>query len=123
MRIAISASGPRLTDQVDPRFGRCACFIIYDTESKTTESLDNGAAAGGGGAGVQAGQAVAGAHVDAVLTGNMGPNAYRVLEAAGVKCVMGCRGTVEKVVKDFQEGRLGSAGGANVRAHYGTGPR
>ncbi|MGC7879857.1 NifB/NifX family molybdenum-iron cluster-binding protein [Desulforudis sp. 1190] len=32
MRVAVSAVGPRLTDRVDPRFGRCACFIIYDTE-------------------------------------------------------------------------------------------
>lgn len=120
MRIAISATGSRLTDQVDPRFGRCSCFIIYDIESGKVQILDNSAAASGGGAGVQAAQAVAGAKVEAVLTGHLGPNAYRVLEAAGIKCYTGCDGTVEEAVRKFTDGDLKPAAGASVEAHHGA---
>ncbi|MFZ5898912.1 MAG: NifB/NifX family molybdenum-iron cluster-binding protein [Bacillota bacterium] len=119
MRVAVSATGPRLTDRVDPRFGRCACFVIYDTESGKVEFLDNSAAASGGGAGVQASQAVAGAGVGAVLTGSLGPNAWRVLEAAGIKCYTGCTGTVEEAVRLFTAGSLKPASGATVKAHHG----
>ncbi|MEW6726685.1 NifB/NifX family molybdenum-iron cluster-binding protein [Desulforudis sp. 1088] len=120
MRVAVSAVGPRLTDRVDPRFGRCACFIIYDTEDGKVETLDNGAAASGGGAGVQAAQAVAGAGVGAVLTGSLGPNAYRVLDAAGIKCYTGCNGTVEEALRRFTAGNLKPAPGATVEAHHGA---
>ncbi|MDI6711515.1 MAG: NifB/NifX family molybdenum-iron cluster-binding protein [Thermoanaerobacterales bacterium] len=119
MRVAVSATGSRLTDRVDPRFGRCSCFVIYDTESGKVETLDNSAAASGGGAGVQASQAVAGAKVDVVLTGNLGPNAYRVFETAGIKCYTGCAGTVEEAIKKFTNGELEPAGGASVGAHHG----
>ncbi|MBW1759768.1 MAG: dinitrogenase iron-molybdenum cofactor biosynthesis protein, partial [Deltaproteobacteria bacterium] len=30
MKIAISSSGRNLDAQVDPRFGRCNCFIVID---------------------------------------------------------------------------------------------
>ena len=30
MKIAVSSTGPELQDLVDPRFGRCRYYIIYD---------------------------------------------------------------------------------------------
>lgn len=39
MKIAISAEGPTTQDIVDPRFGRAAGFVIYDTETKTLNIL------------------------------------------------------------------------------------
>jgi hypothetical protein len=41
MKIAISASGPTLESPVDPRFGRAACFIIYDSANGQFEAHDN----------------------------------------------------------------------------------
>jgi len=41
MKIAVSSVGPTLASQVDPRFGRCAYFIIADIESGQHEAVDN----------------------------------------------------------------------------------
>ena len=41
MKIAITAQGPELSAQVDPRFGRAKYFIIYDVDSDEFEAVDN----------------------------------------------------------------------------------
>jgi len=60
MRIAITATGLTLDAEVDPRFGRCQYFIIVDPETLEFESLENSSAMAGGGAGISAGQMIAG---------------------------------------------------------------
>jgi predicted Fe-Mo cluster-binding NifX family protein len=70
MKVAISSTGPTLDAEVDPRFGRCPCFIIADTQAGGFESVDNASAMSGGGAGISAAQMIAGKEVKAVLTGN-----------------------------------------------------
>ena len=85
MKVTISAHGDDLHSLVDPRFGRAHWFIIADTESDQWSAFDNSANANAsGGAGVQAGTTVAAQGVGAVITGNVGPNAHRVLAAAGI---------------------------------------
>ena len=81
MKIAVSATAPDLSAQVDPRFGRCRYFIIVDPDSMEFESIENSSAMAGGGAGVATAQLIVGKEVEAVLTGNCGPNAFSVLEA------------------------------------------
>lgn len=56
MKLAITSAGTTLDSQVDPRFGRCPYFIIYDTETKQFEAVQNEAGLSGSGAGIQAGQ-------------------------------------------------------------------
>jgi len=75
MMIAISATGPTLDAEVDPRFGRCQCFIIADPQTMEFEAADNSSAMAAGGAGISAAQMIAGKGVEALLTGNCGPNA------------------------------------------------
>ena len=41
MKIAVSSSGKDLDSQVDPRFGRCAYFVIVETENMSFEAFDN----------------------------------------------------------------------------------
>jgi predicted Fe-Mo cluster-binding NifX family protein len=60
MKIAISAAGPTLDAEVDPRFGRCQYFIIADPEMMEFEAMDNSSAMAAGGAGIAAAQAIAG---------------------------------------------------------------
>ena len=60
MRIAISATGPDLDDQVDPRFGRCQYFVIVDPDSMQFESVENSSAMASGGAGISAAQMIIG---------------------------------------------------------------
>ncbi len=56
MKIAITSTGPTLDDPVDPRFGRCAYFVIVKTNDMSFEAFDNESIALGGGAGIQAAQ-------------------------------------------------------------------
>lgn len=41
MKIAISSTGPDLTDLVDPRFGRCSFYVFVDTETKESQAVKN----------------------------------------------------------------------------------
>lgn len=85
MKVAISAQGSDIDALVDPRFGRAAWFIVADSESLEWTAVDNRENAGSsGGAGVQVGTLIADQGVQGVITGNVGPNAHRVLSAAGV---------------------------------------
>jgi predicted Fe-Mo cluster-binding NifX family protein len=121
MRIAISATGPTLEAEVDPRFGRCQYFIIADPQTKEFEAVENSSALASGGAGISAAQAIAAKGVAAVLTGNCGPNAYQVLSAAGIQVITGVSGKVKDVIEAYQSGKLRASGSANVPDHFGMG--
>ncbi len=121
MKIAVTAKGKTLADHVDPRFGRCPYFLVVDTEMSHVEPIENPNLALGGGAGIQAAQLMAEREVEAVLTGNCGPNAYRTLEAAGIAVIVGVEGTVGEAVEKFQSGALSTTQGPNVAGHFGTG--
>ena len=119
MKIAISATGPSIDAEVDPRFGRCHYFGIVDPDTMQFESIENSSASASGGAGISAAQMIAGKGVEAVLTGNCGPNAYQVLSPAGIKVITGGSGTVQDAVKDYKEGKLQASSQPNVDAHSG----
>lgn len=119
MRICVTSQGSTLESQVDPRFGRCAYFIIVDTDTMKFEAIDNAQVQAGGGAGVQSGRLMAEKEIKAVLTGNVGPNAYQTLSAAGIEIITGISGTVQDAVEKYKNGKLKPTGGANVESHYG----
>jgi predicted Fe-Mo cluster-binding NifX family protein len=121
MKIAVSATGPSLDAEVDPRFGRCAYFLFVETADWSFEAVANANVTLGGGAGVQSGQLVAEKGVEYLLTGNCGPNAYRTLEAAGIKVVTGCSGTVRQAVEGLQSGAWTAIQQPNVDSHFGMG--
>ena len=59
MKVAVSASGRDLDSQIDPRFGRCAFFLVVETDEMSFESFSNENMALAGGAGIQSAQFVA----------------------------------------------------------------
>lgn len=120
MVIAVTARGVDLGAAVDPRFGRAAAFVVLDTDTGAVRALDNREASlAGQGAGIQAARLMAEQGIQAVLTGHCGPNAYRVLYAAGVRVYTGvAEGTVREAVERFQAGRLHEAAGADVQPHW-----
>ena len=119
MRVAVSSSGKDLASQIDPRFGRCAYFIIFNTDDMSFEAFENENAALGGGAGIQSAQFVASKDVGAVITGNCGPNAVRTLEAAGIKLFTGQSGAVKEGIERFKNNELKASREANVPDHFG----
>ena len=119
MKIVISSSGKDLNSQVDPRFGRCAYFLIVDTDDMSFEIYDNESGALGSGAGIQSAQFVASKGAKAVITGNCGPNAVSTLDAAGIQMFLGNAGTVKEVLENYKNGKLTPAKTANVTDHNG----
>jgi predicted Fe-Mo cluster-binding NifX family protein len=101
MKVAVSATGPSLQAEVDPRFGRCPSFVLVETENLSFEAVPNRSASLAGGAGIQSAQLMVQRGVKAVLTGHCGPNAQQALSAAGIQVVDGCSGTVAEVVERF----------------------
>ncbi len=122
MKICVTAAGQGLDAAIDPRFGRCQYFTVVDTDTMEYESIDNASIGASGGAGIQAGQFIAGKGVEVVLTGNVGPNAYDTLEAAGISIITGVAGKVRDAVEGYKNGRLKpSTSGPSVKAHFGMG--
>ncbi|MBI5845006.1 MAG: DUF134 domain-containing protein [Deltaproteobacteria bacterium] len=113
--IAISSEGPSLDDLVDPRFGRAAGFVIFDTQTKVHSYLDNGSSqARAQGAGIQAAEIVADAEASVVLTGYVGPKAFQALTAVGIKVVQDLGGiTVREALRRCAEGGVEFAEGPN----------
>jgi predicted Fe-Mo cluster-binding NifX family protein len=120
MKVAVSSSGKDLDSQIDPRFGRCAYFLIVETEDMSFEVSENESIALGGGAGIQSAQFVASMGAKAVLTGNCGPNAVDTLAAARVELFTGQKGTIRQAIEMYKKGELRPSTEATVTAHYGT---
>ena len=121
MKIAVTANGTDLDAPASPVFGRCSTYILVDTETMQYEALANPAVASGGGAGIQAAQFIVEHGAEAVVTGNVGPNALGVFNAAGIPVYLNKGGTVRQAVQAYQEGLLSSTSDATVSAHAGMG--
>jgi predicted Fe-Mo cluster-binding NifX family protein len=119
MKIGITSTGENLDADIDQRFGRCRNFIIVDTESMEFIVLSNENAMASGGAGIQAAQTVAKAGVKAVVTGDMGPNAFQILSAAGIMVFTGANGTVNQAIEKYKKGELKETESASVGNHFG----
>jgi predicted Fe-Mo cluster-binding NifX family protein/Pyruvate/2-oxoacid:ferredoxin oxidoreductase delta subunit len=123
MKIAVTAKGKSLGDQVDPRFGRCPYFLVVDIDSADMkfDAIENPNIALGGGAGIQSAQLMAEHDVTYVLTGNCGPNAFQTLEAAEIQVITGVNGIVRQIVEQFKSNAFSTASNPNVASHYGIG--
>ncbi|MGC8667348.1 MAG: NifB/NifX family molybdenum-iron cluster-binding protein [Chthonomonadales bacterium] len=112
MKIAVTASRPDATASVDPRFGRGAFYMVYDTDAATWQALENtqGRAASHG-AGVRAAEQIAASGAAVLLTGSCGPRAFQVLTEAGIKVCTGVTGSVTEAVQRFLRGEIAPASG------------
>ena len=123
MKVVVTAQGSDLDSPTSPIFGRCPAFVFVDSETMEAEGVENASAAAGGGAGVQAAQWVVAQGAQAVLSCNVGPNAFAVLAQAGVPVYRIEGGTVREVVQALKDGKLEAVGGANVASHSGMARR
>ena len=121
MRIVVSAQADGLEAPASPVFGRCPVYVFVDTETMQVEAAPNPAMNQGGGAGIQAAQFVVERGAKAVVSGNVGPNAFGVLQSADVSVYLFSGGTVRQAVEGYKNGQLSAIGGANVQAHAGMG--
>lgn len=119
MKVVVTAQGNNLDSAVDQRFGRCAWFVVFDTEAGTHEAVSNEQnLQAAQGAGVQSATTVADTGCTAVLTGHCGPKAFRALSAAGIEVLVGASGTVREALEAYRAGSLKAASAADVEGHW-----
>jgi len=110
MKIIITSKEKFMEGAIDPRFGRCANFLVYDEISGGIEAVENLNASMAGGAGVQAAQFAVSKGADAVISGSFGPNAFNALKAAGIEMYLaGESKTAKEAALMLKEGRLQNA--------------
>jgi len=119
-KVCLTSQGDNLDSEVDPRFGRCLFFVVVNLETGEFKALKNPNTDSMGGAGVQSGQLIAGEKVKAVLTGNVGPNAYQTLKAADIQVITGVSGKVSEAVERYKKGEFESTDGPSVGSKFGT---
>jgi predicted Fe-Mo cluster-binding NifX family protein len=119
MKIAITTKGFDLDSEVDPRFGRAKRFLVVDSESGEFTVVDNTPNLdASGGAGIQSAETIARHGAEVMLTGHCGPNAFRALEAAGIKVVTEVDGIVKDAVEKLSKGEYTFAESADVAGHW-----
>lgn len=122
MKIGVSSTGKTLDSLLDTRLGRCSCFIIFDNANKQWEAVDNPGIQAAGGAGIKAAQALVDAGVEAVITGNVGPNAWDILQQAQVKLYRSNGGTIQTALEALEANGLECLQNAGP-SHAGMGNR
>jgi len=119
MKICVTSEGKTLDSKVDSRFGRCQYFVFVDTDTSEFEAIENPNMQFSGGAGIQSGQLMMSKSVKAVLTGNVGPNAFQTLQAGGIKIYTGLSGKVQDAVEKYKSGTLKPTENPSVGSKFG----
>jgi predicted Fe-Mo cluster-binding NifX family protein len=121
MKIAVTSYDKDITGKIDRSFGRAKWFVVVDTENDTVEAHSNEQNVNAvQGAGIQAAQNISNLGVDVILTGNVGPNAFRTLSAASIKIFVVGKDveTVEEAIAEWKAGRLQEVNEATIEGHW-----
>ena len=88
MKVAITSTGQSLESKLDQRFGRCAFFVIYDTETGGGEILPNPNKDAEEGAGPASVQLVASKEVEKIVSGEFGYKIKSLLDSLRIQMVV-----------------------------------
>jgi predicted Fe-Mo cluster-binding NifX family protein len=107
MKIAISSNSEKIDSLIDQRFGRCPFFLIIDTSNnlENFEVIKNEGAILGHAAGIKAAEQIGELEVNAVITGQLGPNATKILNELNIKAYS-ASGKVSDAINDFKNNTL-----------------
>jgi len=117
MKVAVTAIGADLNSMVDERFGRCRYFIFADPKTKEYEAVENEYASGAHGTGIQVAQFIADKKASALITGNVGPNAMKVLAESGIEVYTAHSMSIKEALEHFEKGNLNKALGPTTTGH------
>lgn len=106
MKIALSTSGENLQSQLDLRFGRCKYFYIYDLDNKHGYIIENQGLKANEGAGIVASQQLVEENIDVIITGNLGPNAFNIIEKADIVAYKANEGNLNEVLDKYNNNIL-----------------
>ncbi len=109
MKIAIASQGKELSSNVDPRFGRASYILIFDTNTRQMEVLDNRESSEAvGGAGVKTAETIVEKNAECIVSQNFGPKALQVFKSADVKAAVISSGTIEEAIEKIKNGMFHS---------------
>ena len=120
MKVAISTSGNTIDSTVDPRFGRCQNFLIVNIDTLEYQAIENIAQYEGHGAGISAAQFIVEKGVKAIISGNIGPNAFRVLASANIQ-LFTYNGIIKDAIIKLKNNELIAVTGPTNPGHSGIG--
>lgn len=106
MKIAISSEGKTIDNSLDTRFGRCEYFQIHETGSENILILENKGHVATGGAGIAAAQQIIDEEIDIIITGSLGPNAFELIDKAGIKAYKCDSISVKAALEKYNKGEL-----------------
>ncbi|MBN2318158.1 MAG: NifB/NifX family molybdenum-iron cluster-binding protein [Acidobacteria bacterium] len=120
MKISISSQGSNPDSAVDPRFGRAAQFLIYDTDTASYEVISNSQGQEAAqGAGIKAAETISRCGAQVLITGHCGPKAFSTLKAAGIEVIIGAEGlSVSQAVDKYKSGQFDATNSSDVRGHW-----
>jgi predicted DNA-binding protein (UPF0251 family)/predicted Fe-Mo cluster-binding NifX family protein len=119
VRVVITSVDGTMEGMVDERFGRARRLIVCDPVTGENRVIENSKQKNvGQGAGIQTARTIIGLEVDTVITGHLGPNAFKALEAAGIEAYSAFNMTADDAIKAYKEGRLRRLSGADVPGHW-----
>ncbi|MBF0492784.1 MAG: PDZ domain-containing protein [Deltaproteobacteria bacterium] len=101
--VAVAAMGSTSADQVSPMFTKSPYFILVDLKKGTLNAVANTQSEA---TGILAAKWLMQNHIDAVITGRIGPRAYDALSDAKIAVYAGVFGSIEDVIQAFREGKL-----------------
>lgn len=106
MKILISAAGKNIeNDNIDTTFHWSSCFLIIDTLNNSVKSLDNTIKNKPREEGNTINRLVKIEGVEAIITYEIGPKAFKLFNQNGVK-IYQSRGKIVKAINQFEEGKL-----------------
>src|SRR5690554_5265611 len=88
MKVAITSTGDSLDSKLDERFGRCSFFVVYDTESKSTEFIPNPNKEAENGAGPASVQVVASRNVSKIVSGEFGMKIKSLVDSLQIQMIV-----------------------------------
>ena len=120
MKIAVCAKTTGMDAQADDRFGRAEYYVIFDTETRSSETFENPAKGEPAGAGGSAVRFISQQGAQAVLAPELGPkavDALRAFELAAFRYTE--KKTVRETIADFLDGKLAKADVSTTKSKHG----
>lgn len=106
MKIIIPVNEETENTEIAQSFGRAPFYMLYDTETKKTETIPNPATESPSGAGIKAAQTIVDSGAKVLLTIRCGNNAYDVLKGAGIKVMEASTGIAKDIIQAYIDGKL-----------------
>lgn len=101
MKIAFPTKGKTINDDLEDIFGRAEGFLIFDTETKNIETIDNSKnIVHEHGVGIKSAELLLSYKVDVVVSKSFGPKAQDVFDASGTKTFVTQKKTINEAITE-----------------------